>query len=76
MEARPSQRSDPRGTMVTAGVYMVARSTGFFFQMAPQAMGVVAVIGALYGAVCRIHCHCSKRYQAGACLFDRQPARL
>jgi len=31
-------------TMVTAGVYMVARSN-FIFQMAPQAMMVVAVIG-------------------------------
>ena len=33
-------------TMVTAGVYMVARSN-FIFQMAPEAMMVVAVIGAL-----------------------------
>src|SRR5437016_5758458 len=33
-------------TMVTAGVYMVARSN-FIFQLAPQAMAVVAVIGAL-----------------------------
>ena len=33
-------------TMVTAGVYMVARSN-LIFQMAPQAMAVVAVIGAL-----------------------------
>jgi len=33
-------------TMVTAGVYMVSRSN-FIFQMAPQAMAVVAVIGAL-----------------------------
>jgi NADH-quinone oxidoreductase subunit L len=33
-------------TMVTAGVYMVARSN-WIFQLAPQAMGVVAVIGAL-----------------------------
>jgi len=33
-------------TMVTAGVYMVARSN-WIFQMAPQAMGVVAVIGVL-----------------------------
>ena len=33
-------------TMVTAGVYMVARSN-LIFQLAPQAMGVVAVIGAL-----------------------------
>src|SRR5712675_458108 len=33
-------------TMVTAGVYMVARSN-WIFQMAPQAMGVVAIIGAL-----------------------------
>src|SRR5437762_2514864 len=32
-------------TMVTAGVYMVARSN-FIYQMAPQAMTVVAVIGA------------------------------
>src|SRR5215831_3053901 len=33
-------------TMVTAGVYMVARSN-FIYQMAPQAMVVVAVVGAL-----------------------------
>ncbi len=33
-------------TMVTAGVYMVARSN-FIYQMAPQAMLVVAVVGAL-----------------------------
>jgi NADH-quinone oxidoreductase subunit L len=33
-------------TMVTAGVYMVARSN-FIFQLAPAAMAVVAVIGAL-----------------------------
>jgi NADH-quinone oxidoreductase subunit L len=33
-------------TMVTAGVYMVSRSN-FIFQLAPQAMAVVAVIGAL-----------------------------
>jgi NADH-quinone oxidoreductase subunit L len=33
-------------TMVTAGVYMVARSN-WIFQLAPQALGVVAVIGAL-----------------------------
>ena len=33
-------------TMVTAGVYMVARSN-FIFQMAPEAMMVVAVIGAV-----------------------------
>jgi NADH-quinone oxidoreductase subunit L len=33
-------------TMVTAGVYMVARSN-FIFQLAPQALAVVAVIGAL-----------------------------
>src|SRR5712691_617135 len=33
-------------TMVTAGVYMVSRSN-FIYQMAPQAMTVVAVIGAV-----------------------------
>src|SRR5262249_4492324 len=33
-------------TMVTAGVYMVARSN-FIYQMAPQAMAIVAVVGAL-----------------------------
>jgi NADH-quinone oxidoreductase subunit L len=33
-------------TMVTAGVYMVARSN-FIYQMAPQAMAVVAVVGAV-----------------------------
>src|SRR5436190_5335473 len=33
-------------TMVTAGVYMVSRSN-FIFQMAPQALTVVAVVGAV-----------------------------
>ena len=33
-------------TMVTAGVYMVSRSN-FIYQMAPEAMTVVAVVGAL-----------------------------
>jgi NADH-quinone oxidoreductase subunit L len=33
-------------TMVTAGVYMVARSN-FIYQMAPQVMAVVAVVGAV-----------------------------
>src|SRR5213596_2445260 len=33
-------------TMVTAGVYMIARSN-FIYQMAPEAMTVVAVIGAI-----------------------------
>src|SRR5712671_165919 len=33
-------------TMVTAGVYMVARSN-FIYQMAPQIMTVIAVVGAL-----------------------------
>jgi NADH-quinone oxidoreductase subunit L len=33
-------------TMVTAGVYMVARSN-FIYQLAPEAMAVVAVVGAL-----------------------------
>src|SRR2546430_5757672 len=33
-------------TMVTAGVYMVSRSN-FIYQMAPQAMAVMAVVGAL-----------------------------
>src|SRR6058998_3928037 len=33
-------------TMVTAGVYMIAR-TNFIYQMAPEAMMVVAVIGAV-----------------------------
>jgi NADH-quinone oxidoreductase subunit L len=33
-------------TMVTAGVYMVARSN-WIYQLAPQAMAVVAVVGAL-----------------------------
>jgi NADH-quinone oxidoreductase subunit L len=33
-------------TMVTAGVYMVARSN-WIFQMAPEAMAVVAIVGAM-----------------------------
>jgi NADH-quinone oxidoreductase subunit L len=37
-------------TMVTAGVYMVARSN-FIFQMAPEAMTVVAIIGLLTALV-------------------------
>ena len=62
-------------TMVTAGVYMVAR-LNFLFSMAPATMLVVATVGTLtafFAATIGID---AERHQEGAGLFDRQPTRL
>ncbi len=62
-------------TMVTAGIYLVARSNPIFMQ-APDAMFVVAVIGcftAFLGASIATVQNDIKRVDR---LFDRQPARI
>ena len=62
-------------TMVTAGVYMIARMN-FLYIKAPETMMVVAVIGGCYRALRRNHRHRPERHQAGPRLLDRFPARL
>ena len=62
-------------TMVTAGVYMVTR-TNAIFQLAPLAMSVVAVIGAVTAIFAATIGAGAERHQASARVFDDQPARL
>ena len=62
-------------TMVTAGVYMVTR-TNAIFQLAPLAMEVVAVIGAVDGDFCRVHRRGAERHQESSRVFDDLAARL
>ena len=62
-------------TMVTAGVYMVARSNALFV-LAPEAMKVVAIVGALTAIFAGIHRPGAERHQARAGLLDGLAARL
>ena len=62
-------------TMVTAGVYMVARMNAVF-QLAPTALAVVAVVGARHCDFRGDHGPGAERHQARAGLFHRQPAGL
>ncbi len=62
-------------TMVTAGVYLVARAHPLF-ELAPQALNVVAVIGGHHRHFRRQHRPFPTRHQARAGLFDHQPAWL
>ena len=62
-------------TMVTAGVYMVARCH-LLFLMAPTALLVVAVIGAADRHLRRFHRPGPERYQTGSGLLHDQPARI
>ena len=62
-------------TMVTAGVYMVAR-LNFLFSMSPFTMGVIALVGGADCAVRRDDRHRAKRHQESARVLDREPARL
>ena len=62
-------------TMVTAGVYMIAR-LGFLFTMAPSVLDLVATIGAVTATVCRDHRARPARHQESSRLFDHQPAWL
>ncbi len=59
-------------TMVTAGVYVVARSHVLFMR-APTAMLVVAVSGLRDGAVCGDHRAGADGHQEGAGVFDGEP---
>ena len=60
-------------TMVAAGVYLVGR---FFPVFAPEVLLVIAIIGAITLFLGRDDRLRGERHQAGAGLFDRQPARL
>ena len=62
-------------TMVTAGVYMVARCSPLF-NLAPVSLDVVAVIGGLNRLLRRHHRPFAERHQAGSCLLHHQPARV
>ena len=62
-------------TMVTAGVYMVARSH-VIFERAPSALTVVADHRHADRAVCRNHRHRADRYQESSGLLHRLAARL
>ena len=62
-------------TMVTAGVYMVAR-LNFLFSMSPFTMGVIALVGGNDRAVRGDDRHRAKRHQEGAGVLDGEPARI
>ncbi len=62
-------------TMVTAGVYMVAR-THVLFDHSPFALSVVAIVGAATAHLCRHHRPGAERHQARAGLLHHLAARL
>ncbi len=62
-------------TMVTAGVYMVARSNAIF-NHAPDARLAVAIIGTLTAIFRRLHRHRADRHQEGAGLLHDLAAGL
>jgi NADH-quinone oxidoreductase subunit L len=63
-------------TMVTAGVYLVARSS-VLYELAPYTPGrIVAVDGRGHGAVRRHHGPVPERHQEGAGLFHGEPIGL
>ena len=62
-------------TMVTAGVYMVARCSPLF-AASPDAQYVVAVIGGTHGPAGRHHRHHPNRSETHPGLLDDQPPRL
>ena len=62
-------------TMVTAGVFMVARLSPLF-ELAPNALVVVTVIGAHHGVLRRHDRPRAERHQAGDRLLDLLAARL
>ena len=62
-------------TMVTAGVYMVARCS-VLFALAPATMDVVAVVGSRNRPLRRHHRPRPERHQESARLLHDQPARI
>ena len=62
-------------TMVTAGVYLIARSTPLI-ALAPGVQLLIAVIGVRHGAARGLDRRDAERPQAGHGLLDGQPARL
>ncbi len=57
-------------TMVTAGIYMVARSNALFV-LAPKSMLVVAIVGATHRHLRRLDRPRTKRHQARAGVLNR-----
>ena len=62
-------------TMVTAGVYLIARTHRLFY-LAPQVQTAVAVIGIVTLLMAGFSALTQSRYQARARLLHRQPDRL
>ena len=62
-------------TMVTAGVYMIARSS-VLFTLAPAASNRGRIGRYLHCFICRDHGVDRYGYQARSCLFNRQPTGL
>ena len=62
-------------TMVTAGVYLIAR-THVLFALAPVVQSAIAVIGALTLLISRIQRARPARSEKDPCLFDNKPDRL
>ena len=62
-------------TMVTAGVYLVARSHILFLH-APSAMVIVAIVGCATALFAATIGPGADRHQESSGVFDRQPARL
>ncbi len=62
-------------TMVTAGVYMVARSNALFV-LAPGSMKTMAIHRRVHRAVCRHHRAGAERHQARAGLLHRVPVGI
>ena len=62
-------------TMVTAGVYMIAR-THFIFDRSPFALAVVAIVGAATALFAATHRAGADGHQAGAGLLDRVAAGI
>ena len=63
-------------TMVTAGIYLVARSQSDRSSNRTRAMFVIATIGAFTAFMAATIAHGPERHQASRRLFDGQPARL
>ena len=62
-------------TMVTAGVYLVARSS-IIFAHAPSALAVVGIVGCLTAFYAGHHCPNPERSEAHAGVLHHQPTRI
>ena len=60
-------------TMVTAGVYLIARCTPLYMAC-PGALVMVSIVGTTTALVAALIGNCSKRSEASTCLFYDKPA--